>query len=168
MEKAKPCNVIRRKIAKTTDNVNTPRYIYQPLNEMFDFDCDPCPFESKVDGLSKYFEWGDRNYVNPPYSNTKGWLMRGLEELLDHNKLSVFLIPFAFVTNYFEDYVFNPKERGEIIDVYLICSKITFSGYDAPLPVYLCFVVYGDNDKKMQEIKFYKTNGERLRIKHIY
>ena len=48
------------------DNWKTPKDFYGPLNAIFDFDFDPCPLNSTFDGLS--IEWGQRNFVNPPYS----------------------------------------------------------------------------------------------------
>ena len=50
--------------SKKTDNWATPQWLYDKLNDEFDFDFDPCPLNSKVDGLN--IKWGKRNFVNPP------------------------------------------------------------------------------------------------------
>lgn len=49
----------------------TRKYFYDPINAEFNFDFDPCPYnEGEIlpenDGL--LIEWGERNFVNPPYS----------------------------------------------------------------------------------------------------
>lgn len=54
-----------------SDSWRTPPYFYDPLNAEFNFDFDPCPYnEGEIlpenDGL--LIEWGQRNFVNPPYS----------------------------------------------------------------------------------------------------
>ena len=51
------------------DNYATPPELYEELNKRFYFDFDPCPYnEGEIinDGLK--IEWGNSNFVNPPYS----------------------------------------------------------------------------------------------------
>ena len=43
----------------------TPRALYQALDAEFCFDYDPCPVKPKIDGLEN--DWGNVNFVNPPY-----------------------------------------------------------------------------------------------------
>ena len=52
-----------------TDNWETPSEIYDKLNEEFNFDFDPCPYPlpDGFDGLT--CEWGQSNYVNPPFGS---------------------------------------------------------------------------------------------------
>lgn len=47
----------------------TPPEVYEPLNDEFGFDFDPCPFPlpEGFDGLT--CEWGASNYVNPPFGS---------------------------------------------------------------------------------------------------
>lgn len=42
-----------------------PKEIYEPLNKEFNFDFDPCPFPFVKDGIE--VEWGNVNWVNPPF-----------------------------------------------------------------------------------------------------
>lgn len=67
----------------------TPPEIYEPLNEEFCFDFDPCPYPlpHSFDGLT--CEWGKSNYVNPPFGSIihqgkkKGqtaWTRKAIEE----------------------------------------------------------------------------------------
>ena len=37
--------------SKKTDNWQTPKWLYDELNEEFDFDFDPCPLNSTFNGL---------------------------------------------------------------------------------------------------------------------
>lgn len=50
----------------------TPPEIMQPLQMEFDFNFDPCPYPKPdgFDGLTA--EWGERNYVNPPFGSVIG------------------------------------------------------------------------------------------------
>ena len=47
----------------------TPPELYDELNAEFNFDFDPCPYPKPegFDGLT--CEWGQRNYVNPPFGS---------------------------------------------------------------------------------------------------
>lgn len=66
----------------------TPPEVYDPLNAEFRFDHDPCPYpQNDHDGLSS--EWGQSNYVNPPFGSImhggkrKGvtaWIRKALAE----------------------------------------------------------------------------------------
>lgn len=67
----------------------TPRELYAELDAEFHFDFDPCPYPlpEGFDGLT--CEWGERNYVNPPFGSIihrgkkKGptaWVRKAIEE----------------------------------------------------------------------------------------
>ena len=47
----------------------TPPELYAELDAEFNFDFDPCPYPKPdgFDGLT--CEWGERNYVNPPFGS---------------------------------------------------------------------------------------------------
>jgi hypothetical protein len=77
---------------KKHDDIATPPELLSVLNQEFHFDCDPAPFKSKIDGLSPNVIWGRMSYVNPPYSNIRPWLERGVQELKS-GRSSLFLIP---------------------------------------------------------------------------
>jgi len=49
-----------------SDHWETPEWLYNKLNEEFNFDFDPCPLHADFDGLK--IEWGGCNFVNPPYN----------------------------------------------------------------------------------------------------
>jgi len=43
----------------------TPPKLYEELDGEFHFDFDPCPYPYKKDGIE--IDWGQSNYVNPPF-----------------------------------------------------------------------------------------------------
>ena len=95
--------------SKKTDNWQTPKWLYDELNEEFDFDFDPCPLNSTFNGLD--CDWGKRNFINPPYSNVKGFLQKAHKELENGNaEVCVFLTFANTDTKWFHDYCYNKAE----------------------------------------------------------
>jgi hypothetical protein len=47
----------------------TPPELYEKLNAEFKFDFDPCPFPKPADFDGLTCEWGQSNYVNPPFGS---------------------------------------------------------------------------------------------------
>jgi hypothetical protein len=43
-----------------------PPELYEPLDNEFHFDFDPCPYPFKHDGIE--IDWGKMNWVNPPFN----------------------------------------------------------------------------------------------------
>lgn len=79
----------------------TPPDLYADLDKEFNFDFDPCPYPKPhgFDGLT--CEWGERNYVNPPFGSIihdgkkKGptaWMRKAISEQ-QKGKLSVVVYP---------------------------------------------------------------------------
>lgn len=67
----------------------TPPDLYSALNAEFGFDFDPCPFPKPDDFDGLTCEWGQSNYVNPPFGSImhngrkKGptaWVRKAIEE----------------------------------------------------------------------------------------
>jgi len=86
----------------------TPRKLYMELHDEFQFDHDPCPTNPTFDGLET--EWGECNFVNPPYGNIIAkWLQKG-KEMQELGKTSVFLIPSRTDTRWWHDYVMQADE----------------------------------------------------------
>ena len=101
-----------------SDDWATPAYIYDDLNEEFHFNFDPCPLNSKFDGLLG--DWGSSNFVNPPYSRKlKEAFVKKAVEQSKTGKRCVLLIPVSTSTALFHDVIRpNAKEirfcRGRI------------------------------------------------------
>ena len=47
----------------------TPPELMAQLQEEFNFDFDPCPYPKPDDFDGLRCEWGQRNYVNPPFGS---------------------------------------------------------------------------------------------------
>ena len=88
-----------------SDNWATPAEFYNKLNEEFNFDFDPCPLfdvscigggELTPDKDGLLIEWGDRNFINPPYSRgLKDAFVRKAVEESKNGKLYVMLLPVS-------------------------------------------------------------------------
>lgn len=95
--------------SKATDDWSTPPAFYAELNKEFNFNFDPCPLDSVFDGL--LVEWRGNIFVNPPYSNIRAFLEKGLvEKQAGHINWLVFLIPARTDTRWFHDLVYNKAE----------------------------------------------------------
>lgn len=75
-----------------------PKEIYEPLDKEFKFDFDPCPYPFVRDGID--IEWGNVNWVNPPFRakdsiNAHGptaFVRKAIEEQ-KKGKTSVLILP---------------------------------------------------------------------------
>lgn len=92
-----------------SDNWATPSYLYDELNAEFNFDFDPCPLmegelDEDKDGLK--IEWGQRNYINPPYSRKlkEAFVKRAVQKSKE-GKLCVMLLPVSTSTILFHDWI---------------------------------------------------------------
>jgi hypothetical protein len=70
----------------------TPPELMEQLNAEFHFDFDPCPYPKPddFDGLS--VEWGNSNYVNPPFKGPTAWVRKAIAEH-GKGKRVVFVFP---------------------------------------------------------------------------
>jgi phage N-6-adenine-methyltransferase len=107
------------------DDWATPDYIYGPLDREFNFDFDPCPFKHTLaewDGLE--IEWGERNFVNPPYSRKlkTAFVKKAIEESRK-GKLCVMLLPVSTSSGLFHDYILPNKT-----DIRFIRGRVKFKG----------------------------------------
>ena len=86
----------------------TPKAVYQVLDSEFAFDFDPCPTNPTFDGLN--IEWGQCNFVNPPYgSMLSKWIEKGYNEW-KKGKTVVFLIPSRTDTIAWHKYIMKATE----------------------------------------------------------
>jgi site-specific DNA-methyltransferase (adenine-specific) len=93
-----------------SDKWMTPDEVYLPLHQEFNFDHDPCPIDWKPgdqDGLTT--EWGQSNFVNPPYSKVAKWIEKAHKEW-KKGKTVVMLINAITDTKAFHDYIYNQAE----------------------------------------------------------
>jgi site-specific DNA-methyltransferase (adenine-specific) len=107
------------------DDWATPKSFYLDLDREFNFDFDPCPFQhdiTKWDGLK--IEWGQRNFVNPPYSLKlkESFVIKAIEES-KKGKLCVLLIPVSTSTKLFHDWIL-PNQN----EIRFVKRRLKFSG----------------------------------------
>ena len=104
----------------------TPVEVYAALDKEFKFDFDPCPINPKFDGLN--VEWGERNFVNPPFGREQPkWIKKGYEEW-KKGKLVVFLIPARTDTIAFHKYIYPYAELR------FVKGRIKFINPDSNIP----------------------------------
>lgn len=94
-----------------SDDWSTPKSLYSILDEEFHFTMDPCPLRGidEINGLS--IEWKGNIFINPPYSNVKGFLAKGMEELNSGRvDILVYLLAARTDTKWFHEYCYNKAE----------------------------------------------------------
>jgi hypothetical protein len=127
-------------LGKKNDKVGTPDWVYDSLNAEFRFDHDPCPLdwdESKPDGLTT--EWGSRNFVNPPFSQIKKWVLKSLKEV-EKGKLVVMLLTARINNNYWWDHIWP-----NAAEIRFISGNLQFKGYEKVLPIPMAIVIFRPN-----------------------
>jgi hypothetical protein len=105
-----------------SDNWETPEDFYNKINDEFNFDFDPCPLNSTFDGL--LIEWGQRNFINPPYSRKlkEAFVKKAIEESRK-GKLCVLLLPVSTSTILFHEYILPNKK-----EIRFIKGRLKFKG----------------------------------------
>lgn len=58
----------------------TPPELMEALDLEFSFDFDPCPYPKPDDFDGLEVEWGQSNYVNPPFQGPTKWVRKAIEE----------------------------------------------------------------------------------------
>ncbi len=84
----------------------TPPEIYEELDHEFQFDFDPCPYPRPVRYNSLDIDWGNMNYVNPPFRRKDGvnglgptaFVRKAIAEK-ENGRSSVLLLPVQSYTN---------------------------------------------------------------------
>lgn len=110
-----------------SDNWATPTDLYDKLNNEFNFDFDPCPLNTgeitpDKDGL--LIGWGERNYINPPYSRKlkEAFTAKAVEQA-KQGKLCVMLLPVSTSTKLFHD-VIQPNAT----EIRFLRGRVKFAG----------------------------------------
>lgn len=107
---------------KHSDNWATPADLYNALDVIYKFDFDPCPLNSETDGLS--VEWGERNFVNPPYNQKlkEAFVKKAIKEK-NKGKLSVMLLPVSTSTKLFHEFIKPNADKIEFLK-----GRVKFEG----------------------------------------
>lgn len=119
----------------------TPKAVYQVLDSEFHFDHDPCPanWNGEVDGLTS--EWGEVNYVNPPYGRELGkWVEKSYQEW-QKGKTVVMLIPSRTDTKFWHDYCMKADE------IRFIRGRLKFDDQANPAPFPSAIIIFKKKEK---------------------
>ena len=115
------------KHSNRTDCWGTPAHIKEQYKDWYD----PCPFPrpDDFDGLTA--EWGDKTFVNPPYSRIGPWAKKARDEW-QKGKTVHMLIPARVSTHYFHDFILPHAKiefiRGKLDFVPLMGQSVGRSG----------------------------------------
>ena len=124
-----------RSFAAASDNWETPPEFYKYLNDRYDFNFDPCPLKSEFNGLK--IKWYGNIFINPPYSNTRKFLEKGLKEKkLKNADTLVYLLPSRTDTKWFHELILNKAE------IRFIKGRLKFSGHKNSAPFPSIVVIY--------------------------
>jgi len=110
-----------------SDSWATPKYLMDELQEEFNFDFDPCPLElgeitEEKNGL--LIEWGERNFINPPYSRKlKDAFVKRAVEMKNRGKLCVLLLPVSTSTVLFHNFI-QPNAN----EIRFLRGRVKFEG----------------------------------------
>lgn len=142
-----------------SDHWETPEWLYNVLDEEFKFDFDPCPLHADFDGLS--IEWGNSNFVNPPYNrNDKPKFIEKAVEEWKKGKTCVLLIPSATGIKHFHEYILPNAE------IRFLQGRVAFKGinqkgiyteknkgkHDSMIAIFRANQIYNNNIKTITRI----------------
>ena len=107
------------------DDWATPKDFYNKLNEEFNFNFDPCPYQhdiTKWNGLE--IDWKERNFINPPYSRKlkESFILKAIEES-KKGKLCIMLLPVSTSTKIFHNHILLNKKEIRFVE-----KRLKFSG----------------------------------------
>lgn len=131
--KYKPFFGALKSIRKRDQFAQTPEDVYKILDEEFQFDYDPCPANPKFNGLEA--NWGQSNYVNPPYNSIPEWIKKAYDEN-QMGKQVVMLLPVRTHVKWFHEYGIHADE------IRFIQGGIKFRGYAKKCPFPLMLLIF--------------------------
>jgi|ERR1035437_2232042 hypothetical protein len=112
----------------------TPKAVYQTLDAEFHFDFDPCPSKPTFNGLE--IQWGDVNFVNPPYGREIGkWISKAYSQYRE-GKIVVLLIPSRTDTKWWHEYIMKAQE------IRFIKGRLKFDDQENSAPFPSCIAVF--------------------------
>ena len=115
-------------MAVVHDNWKTDPKFYKKWDDIHHFDFDPFPWDHDMSWNGLTVEWGQRNFVNCPYSLKikTAAVLKGIEEM-KKGKFSFFLLPVSTSTALYHDIILpNCTEPPEMVK-----GRIPFIGLDS-------------------------------------
>ena len=152
--------------SSTSDNWETPMWLFNKLNAIFKFTLDPCAdeknnkclkyFTKEHDGLTQC--WGrDRVFCNPPYGRNIGkWVEKCYKHSINGG-LAVMLLPARTDTKWFHRFIYN-KFNAEII---FLKGRLKFGEAKNSAPFPSMIVVFGDKEElELCQVLILNINNE--------
>lgn len=134
---------------KSNDDVRTPTWLYDELNEEFNFNDDPCPLLGIEQGDGLLREWGASTFVNPPYSKPHPWCEKAVIEAR-RGKIVVMLLRVDTSTKWFHESVLPYAELR------WVKGRIKFGG-KGPAPFASMIAIYTPESVSNQfQMKIYE------------
>lgn len=121
----------------------TPSGLLKELNKEFNFDFDPAPeFRGEFDSLN--CEWGNRNYVNPPYTTKlqNAFCKKAVDEY-NKGKLIVMLLPARTSTIRFHKWILP-----NATEIRFIKGRLKFDDTQKPAPFPSMIVIFDPNERR--------------------
>lgn len=117
-------------LTSLNQNWKTPKAIYDGLNKEFNFDFDPCPVNPDFDGLE--VEWGNSNFVNPPYKTKiqDAFVEKAFEEW-KKGKTVVLLIPVRTASRRWQNFILK-EEFKEKVEIRFLPKRMRFDTENGP------------------------------------
>jgi len=138
-------NNFKKRLTSLSINYSTPKKLFLKLNKEFHFDFDPCPLYGVFDGL--LIEWGERNYINPPYSREVGlWVKKAYE----CKNLCVMLLPSRTDTKWWHNYCMKADE------IRFIKGRLKFGNSKHNAPFSSCIVIF-NNKKRRNNVQIFTS-----------
>jgi len=151
-------------MSSTTDMWETPKWLFDQLNEFYRFDIDVCAvpenakcarfFTPEHDGLMQ--EWTGTCWMNPPYGREIGKWVRKAYESAQKGATVVCLLPARTDTSWWHDYCM----KGEIT---FLRGRIKFGQAKNSAPFPSAIVVFRPTmnaEKIVKELRWLSENDE--------
>ena len=121
----------------------TPKGLIEELKKEFGEMFDPCPSNSKFNGLE--IEWEETNFVNPPYGReiTK-WCKKAFEES-QKGKTIIMLVASRTDTKWWHDYLMKADE------IRFIKGRLKFDDQKNSAPFPSAIVIFNKPEEKDNE-----------------
>jgi hypothetical protein len=142
--------------SKGKDDVETPEDLKAYIYEKWQIDHDPCPTTFSVESAQNVpdkertvpdalkSEWGQRNFVNPPFSKIKPFFKKSIKES-KKGKLSIFLVPARTGSKYWSKNVFPYASR-----IMFLRGGIKFQQYQKNSPFHLALIEIPPNAEEKE------------------
>lgn len=125
---------------KTSQDLRTPKKLFQQLNHIYKFDLDPCDsneFENWL-GIRSYnlnrnedglkLPWIGNIFVNPPFNDIRTWFNKAEREIKNGNaRLIVFLVPSRTETKWFHSFL----NSEYLMNHSYLNKRVTFANFDS-------------------------------------